>query len=180
MGTVAVTGIGDLGAGVLRILAQMPGVSRLYALDVDETRLMGEVADAAAVASYGEGGTRIDPIVVDMRNEDRLADALARVQPDVVVNTATLQSWWVITQLPQAVWRRLEEQARFGPWLPMHLTLALKLMLSERRRWARPSSTWRFPTRSMPCWRGWDWPRRVGRATPTCSGRGFARRPHGA
>jgi hypothetical protein len=132
MGTVAVTGIGDLGGGVLRALAQMPEVSRLYALDVDETRLTTEVADAAAVASYAEGGTRIAPIVVDMRNGDQLAAALARIRPDVVVNTATLQSWWVITQLPEAVWRRLEERARFGPWLPMHLTLALKLMQSLR------------------------------------------------
>src|SRR2546426_29796 len=97
MGTVAVTGIGDLGGGVLRVLAQMPEISRLYALDVDETRLTTEVADAAAVASYAEGGTRIDPIVVDMRNADQLASVLARIQPDVVVNTATLQSWWVIT-----------------------------------------------------------------------------------
>src|SRR5438309_5266927 len=132
MGTVAVTGIGDLGGGVLRALAQMPEVSRLYALDVDETRLTTEVADAAAVASYAEGGTRIAPIVVDMRNGDQLAAALARIRPDVVVNTATLQSWWVITQLPQVVWRRLEERARFGPWLPMHLTLALKLMQALR------------------------------------------------
>ncbi len=128
MGTVAVTGIGDLGGSVLRILAQLPEVSRLYALDADEARLTAEVADAAAVASYAEVGNRIDPIVVDMRNADQLATMLARIQPDVVVNTATLQSWWVITQLPQPLWRRLEEQAWFGPWLPMHLTLALKLM----------------------------------------------------
>src|SRR5437879_3998550 len=67
-----------------------------------------------------------------MRNGDQLAAALARIRPDVVVNTATLQSWWVITQLPEVVWRRLEERARFGPWLPMHLTLALKLMQALR------------------------------------------------
>jgi len=95
---------------------------------VDEARLTAEVTDAAAVASFVDGGARIEPLVVDMRNTDALAAVLTRIQPDVVVNTATLQSWWVITQLPQPLWRRLEEQARFGPWLPMHLTLALKLM----------------------------------------------------
>jgi hypothetical protein len=132
MGKVAVMGIGDLGGSVLRILAQMPEVSRLYALDVDEARLATEAADAGAVSSYVEGNKRIEPVAVDMRNTDALAATLARIQPDVVVNTATLQSWWVITQLPQSLWRRLEEQARFGPWLPMHLTLALKLMQALR------------------------------------------------
>jgi len=128
MGKVAVMGIGDLGGTVLRNLAQAREVTRLYALDVDETRLTAEAADAAAVSSYGDDSTPIDPIAVDMRNSDALATVLARIEPDVIVNTATLQSWWVITQLPQPLWRRLEEQARFGPWLPMHLTLALKLM----------------------------------------------------
>jgi len=132
MGRVAVLGTGDLGGSVLRVLAQTPEVSRLYALDVNEARLTAEVADAVAVASYAEGSNRIEPVVVDMRNTDALATALARIQPDVVVNTATLQSWWVITQLPQPLWRRLEEEARYGPWLPMHMTLALKLMQALR------------------------------------------------
>ena len=139
MGKVAVMGIGDLGGTILRILAQTPEVTRLYALDVDEARLATEVADAGAVSSYGEDSSRIDPIAVDMRNTDALATTLARIQPDVVVNTATLQSWWVITQLPQPLWRRLEEQARFGPWLPMHLTLALKLMQALRTSGLAPA-----------------------------------------
>ena len=122
------TGIGDLGGSVLRTLAEAPEISHLYALDLDEARLTAAVADAAAVASFVDGGVRVEPVVVDMRNSDALATALGRVRPDVVINSATLQSWWVITQLPPAVWRRLEEQARFGPWLPMHLTLAVKLM----------------------------------------------------
>lgn len=128
MGRVAVMGIGDLGGCVLRALAQAPEISHLYALDVDEARLRTAVADASAAASYVDGGARVEPLVVDMRNTDALATALTRLHPDVVVNTATLQSWWVITQLPQPLWRRLEEQARYGPWLPMHLTLAVKLM----------------------------------------------------
>ena len=128
MGKVAVMGIGDLGATVLRSLAQAREVTRLYALDVDEARLTAEAADAGAVSSYGEDSSPIDPVAVDMRNADAMATALARIDPDVIVNTATLQSWWVITQLPQPLWRRLEERARFGPWLPMHLTLALRLM----------------------------------------------------
>jgi hypothetical protein len=128
MSRVAVLGIGDLGGTLLRSLAQTPEVSRLYAVDVDETRLAAEVADAAAVSSYAADSCTVHPVAVDMRNIEALAAEMTRIKPDVVVNTATLQSWWVITQLPRRVWRQLEEQARFGPWLPMHLTLALNLM----------------------------------------------------
>lgn len=132
MGSVAVFGIGDLGGYLIRLLAQRPEVSHLYALDVDAGRLEIEVADAAALASYFGPGAQVSALVVDMRNDEALAEVLLRLKPDVVVNTATLQSWWVITQLPTELWRRLEEQARFGPWLPMHLTLALKLMRALR------------------------------------------------
>lgn len=128
MGSVAVFGIGDLGGYLIRLLAQWPEVSCLYALDIDTAKLYTEAADAAAVASYFGYAARVRAVPVDMRNEEALAETLHRLRPDVVVNTATLQSWWVITQLPTTLWRRLEEEARFGPWLPMHLTLALKLM----------------------------------------------------
>jgi hypothetical protein len=128
LGTVAVFGIGDLGGYLIRMLAQRPEVSKLYALDVDTARLETEAADAAAMASYFGRGPQVVPVAVDMRNEEAVAEVLNRLRPSVVVNTATLQSWWVITQLPADLWRRLEEEARFGPWLPMHLTLALKLM----------------------------------------------------
>jgi len=132
MATVAVMGVGDLGSSVLRMLACAPEVSRLSACDVDGERLAAEVTEAAAIASYGGRAPRMECLTVDMHNVDALAAAVDRVRPDVIVNTATLQSWWVITQLPHALWRRLEEHARYGPWLPMHLTLALKLMQAVR------------------------------------------------
>jgi hypothetical protein len=162
VGRVAVLGIGDLGGSLLRMLAQAPEISHVYALDLDEARLATAVADAAAGASYVDGGARVEPLVVDMRNTDALATALTRAHPDVVVNTATLQSWWVITQLPPPLWQRLEEQARYGPWLPMHLTLAIKLMQALTTAGLSPAVVnLAFPDAVNPVLAGLGW-------APTC------------
>lgn len=56
---------------------------------------------------------------------------LSIVAPDVIFNTATMQSWWVITKLPDHIYDKVAE-ARFGPWLPMHLSPMLKLMQAVR------------------------------------------------
>ena len=37
-------------------------------------------------------------------------------------------SWWVVDELPKEIWSRLETEAGFGPWIPMHLTLTHRLM----------------------------------------------------
>jgi hypothetical protein len=50
----------------------------------------------------------------------------------VIVQTATLQSWWVITQLPPEKWTRLEREARFGPWLPFHLAPAAGVLAAAK------------------------------------------------
>jgi hypothetical protein len=65
---------------------------------------------------------------VDVLSPDALHGTLAAIGPQLVVNAATLQSWWVLTQLPEDLWRRLEVGARFGPWLPFHLVPARNVM----------------------------------------------------
>jgi hypothetical protein len=130
--TAAVFGTGDVGSAVLRRLAGCDAIDRLCAFDVDEQRARRAIVDAAAVASYAKTPPVTEWAAVDLRDLDRVADALARVQPDVIVNAASLQSWWVVSQLPDAV--RLElDQARFGPWLPLHLLPARKLMEARAR-----------------------------------------------
>ena len=128
MATVAVFGMGDIGGAVCRRLAAEPDVTRLWGFDVDRRELDVVAADAAAMAAYRDRGPEIRVRAVDMQREDQVVGALSMAQPDVVVHAATLQSWWVLTQLPSELWRTLEHGARFGPWLPLHLTLVLKLM----------------------------------------------------
>ena len=117
-------GAGDVGGAVLRHLAGAGEFGELWALDIDLERASGAVHDAAAIASYTRQAPSPHAAAVDVLDVDELATTLASIAPDVIVQTATLQSWWVITQLRRDLWTRLEREARFGPWLPFHLVPA--------------------------------------------------------
>jgi hypothetical protein len=116
----------------LRRLAGSGEVGALWALDLDAERARRAAADAAAVALYTGASPRAGSRQVDVLSPDALMDALEAIRPDVVVQAATLQSWWVLTQLPEDLWRRLEVGARFGPWLPFHLVPTRNVMQAVR------------------------------------------------
>jgi hypothetical protein len=64
----------------------------------------------------------------DLNDIDSTGAVLRNEEPDVIVNSTTLQSWWVIgTQLREDAYVKLLD-AGLGPWTPMHLTLTYKLM----------------------------------------------------
>jgi hypothetical protein len=126
--TVAVVGAGDVGSAVLRHLAASGEIGELWALDVDGERARRAAADAAAVTLYSQTPPRVASREVDVRSPDDLHGVLGAIGPQLVVQAATFQSWWVLTQLPEELWRRLELGARFGPWLPFHLVPARNVM----------------------------------------------------
>ena len=130
--TVAVIGAGDIGSAVLRHLALSREIGSLWALDLDAERARRAAADAAAVALYSGASPRVASRQVDVRLPEALSQAVRAIVPDLVVQAATLQSWWVLTQLPGDLWRRLEVGARFGPWLPFHLVTARNVMQAVR------------------------------------------------
>ena len=128
MHTMAVFGSGDVGEAVLRFSATHPGISELWALDLDERRAEVAVNEAAAIAAHRGRAPEFNWRTVDMTSREQIGEALADIQPDVIVQTATLQSWWVLSQLPSDQYRRLAFEARFGPWLPLHLLPAMRLV----------------------------------------------------
>ena len=125
--TIAVVGAGDVGSAVLRLLACSGEVGELWALDVDGHRAAVAAHDAAAIALYGRLAPSVSSRAVDVLEPDALIAALDEIRPDAIVQAATLQSWWVVAQLPPPLWRRLENEARFGPWLPFHLVPAQRV-----------------------------------------------------
>jgi hypothetical protein len=130
--TVAVIGAGDIGSAVLRHLAVSHETGALWALDIDAERARRAATDAAAVALYSGASPRVAGKRVDVLSPESLSEELGAIAPDVVVQAATLQSWWVLTQLPEDLWRRLEIGARFGPWLPFHLVPTRNVMQAVR------------------------------------------------
>ena len=69
----------------------------------------------------------IKPVIADLTDITKVTRLLREEAPDILVNCASLQSWRVITGLPKQTFEQLD-QAQFGPWLPMHLTLMHCLM----------------------------------------------------
>ena len=125
--TILLVGLGDLGGHVLEMLVRVPGPRRIITADVNEEwgcRKTNLAAFGAAQLGYYPdiAFTRLD-----LFNVDRTAETILAYRPDIIYSTATLQSWWVIDTLPRKVFEELD-QARIGPWIPMHLTLVQKLM----------------------------------------------------
>jgi hypothetical protein len=132
MRSIMIVGLGDLGSRVLDSLIRWPDASPIIvgARNVEAARRR------ANLALFSAQQIGFDPTIsieaVDLHDIDRTAETIARVKPDIIFNAATLQSWRIITELPPDVFKALDE-AQFGPWLPMHLTLMWKLMQAVRR-----------------------------------------------
>jgi hypothetical protein len=109
------------------MLARTPGPRRIVTADIDEDRAYRKTNIAAFGASQMGFYPELEYTRIDLNNVEAVAETIARVNPDVIYSAATLQSWWVITTLPKQVFDDLDK-ARFGPWLPMHLSVVHKVM----------------------------------------------------
>lgn len=85
-----------------------------------------------------DANVSIQPWQMDLSelNIEQNAATLASIRPDIIVNCASLQSWRIITELPEASFRALD-RAQLGPWLPMHLAPAYALMRAVRQSGVR-------------------------------------------
>jgi hypothetical protein len=125
---VLVIGLGGVGGWVVEILARTPGIFHIVGADFNEDwgRKRMRTAEAGVVL---EGYTPVMEFVkMDLHNVESTAEIIARLQPQVIFNCATQQTWWVRYQnLPAEMIKRLGS-AGAGPWMPTHLALARTLM----------------------------------------------------
>lgn len=128
---IMLVGLGDLGSAVLEFLAREPGLGPILVVSRNATR--GErrvnLARAGATAQGFTPSIRFAPL--DLDQSGRLSALVAREQPEIILSTATRQTWWLADLLPPGQAARLR-RARFGAWLPLHLSLTLKLMRELR------------------------------------------------
>lgn len=125
-------GTGEVGGYLLEFLARDELEIDLFAADIDLATVQGKVDNAVFGAALHHRHPRIGTLEIDLLDVDRTAELLADLQPDVVVNCAVLQTWHVIRRLPDAVYERLSA-AGLGAWLPVQLTLAMKLAQALER-----------------------------------------------
>jgi len=125
--TLLLVGVGDLGGVLLELFAREPRLGRIVAADRDAERgvARSNLARAGGVAQGFEPDIRFETI--DLNDVAATAELIARVEPALILGTASLQTWWLPETLP-APQAALIRKAGFGVWLPINLTPTLKLM----------------------------------------------------
>ncbi len=125
--TILLIGVGHLGGAILDLLAADPLPGRIVACDLassgaeDRCRL----ARLAALARGADPDLAFEPL--DLRDHAAVVELIERIDPDLILSTASLQTWWLLDLLPVENRERLA-RARFGAWLPINFTLTFHLM----------------------------------------------------
>ncbi len=130
-GTLLLVGLGHLGGVILELLARDRTLSRIIAATRHVERGRARV-NLARVGAATEGrAPALEFAPLDVNDADAVAALVDRVRPDIVLSTATLQTWWLAELLPEQQAASLG-RARFGAWLPVHLAPTLRLMTALR------------------------------------------------
>jgi len=127
--TIMIVGIGELGGILLEYLCRIPGISRIVTADRNEDWGFRKTNSAVLGASYMGLYPDIKFQPIDLLNVEQTAEVLKRINPTIIYNGTTLQSWWVVNELPPEVNKQLyRRRCGLGPWESMHLALTSRLM----------------------------------------------------
>ncbi len=120
-------GLGGLGSVILELLARERSLERIVVGSRNAARGTAR-CNLARLGAMAQGYTpSISFTPLDLNDKDAVAETVQREAPDIILSTATMQTWWLPDLLPpqQAT---VIKSAGFGVWLPVHLTLTRKLM----------------------------------------------------
>jgi hypothetical protein len=133
--TVAVIGLGDLGARVVAAVARLP-VGRVVAISRDPERALQVAGQARVIAGLAGGAQRVEGATADVGDVAATAATLAALAPDVIVLGASRHTWW---RTPEGL-----DQLPYGAWVALHVGLTRDLML------ARGAAGIRAPVVALP------------------------------
>ena len=126
---IMLIGIGELGGIVLEYLCRIPNICEIVTADSNTDWGFRKTNSAIEGASYMGLYPKISFHPIDVLNIERTAELLKKINPTIICNGTTLQSWWVVNELPPEVNAKLyRDKCALGPWAAMHLALAYKLM----------------------------------------------------
>lgn len=130
--TLMLIGLGDLGGVILELLARGESLGRIIIASRDEKRGVAR-CNLARLGAMAQGyQPEVSFISLDLNNTEAVAETVQREAPDLILSTATMQTWWLSDRLPPPQ-SALISSAGFGLWLPVHLTLTMKLMEALRQ-----------------------------------------------
>ena len=126
---IMLVGIGELGGILLEYMCRIPNICDLVTADVNEEWSFRKTNSAILGASYMGLYPNISFHHIDLLNLEKSAELLSEIKPAIIFNGTTLQSWWVVNELPPEVNAKLyKHRVGLGAWTSMHLALTAKLM----------------------------------------------------
>ena len=129
--TVMLIGLGGLGSVLLELLAREEGLGQIVVGSRNATRGMAR-CNLARLGAMAQGyAPSLSFIPLDLNDKEAVAEIVQREKPDIILSTATMQTWWLPDLLPPGQ-AAVIKGAGFGLWLPVHLMLTLKLMEALR------------------------------------------------
>jgi hypothetical protein len=125
--TLMLIGLGGLGEAVLEFLAREEEIGKIV-VGSRNVKRGEERCNLARMGATAQGyHPEIEFVPLDIDHVDETADLIYRVSPDIILNTASMMTWWYPSLFPEEQREELE-RAGFGVWLPIHLHLVMKLM----------------------------------------------------
>ncbi len=126
---ILLIGIGELGSIVLEYLCRTPGMCEIVATDCNADWGFRKTNSALEGASYLGLYPTVNFHPLDVLNIEQTAEFIKKINPTIIFNGTTLQSWWVVNELPPEVNAKIyKDKCGLGPWTAMHLALTHKLM----------------------------------------------------
>lgn len=124
--TILFTGVGDIGEHWIQFAARIPGLGKIVACDLKPEReaiIENTIAGAMHQGYYPD----MEFKTIDLFDIERTTDLIKEVDPDGIVNCASVQSWWEIFTLPREMSQKLIPSL-IGGWLMMHISTSYSLM----------------------------------------------------
>lgn len=125
--TVMLIGLGDLGSVILEFLVREEGLGRIVCCDLNKEQGI-ERCNLARLSALAQGYTpSLSFVSLDINDKEAVIRVVKKEEPEIIMNAASMQTWWLPDLLPSEQ-AALIKSAGFGVWLPVHMTLTLKLM----------------------------------------------------
>ena len=121
---------GSVGHDMMYQIACMGSPIKAIGSDLNEVKGRFEVEESLHMAHSLGYYPDLSFRKVDLFDVDGTAEILRELRPKVICNLSSLGSWWVTRLLPDEEYRKI---GPIGPWLPNHLTLAMKLMEAVKK-----------------------------------------------
>lgn len=121
---------GSVGHDMMYQIASMGLPIKVIGSDVNEAKGKFEIEESLHIAHSFGHYPDLSFQKIDLFDIEGTAEILSELRPKVICNLASLGSWWVTRLLPDDEYKKI---GPIGPWLPNHLTLALKLMKAIKK-----------------------------------------------